>query len=115
MSLTPQQIEKRLYELSKEIDEAHEDYKKDEVEFHTTTAEYEIAMAKSRIKNSHGDMKMTVRMSEDTALVENQELHRALAICEAKVKASRANNNRLRTQVDTARSISSSIKSSMEL
>jgi len=42
-------------------------------------------------------------------------LHLSLAIAEASVKASRANVNRIRTQVDITRSISSSIKATLEL
>jgi predicted nucleic acid-binding Zn-ribbon protein len=47
--VTPQQIESRLYALSKEVDEAHQGLVDTEREFHQTTAEYEIAMARTRI------------------------------------------------------------------
>jgi hypothetical protein len=60
-------------------------------------------------------MKMTAVMREDQALLENDILHTRVALAEAQVKAARANANRLRTQVDITRSVSSSIKSSMEL
>ena len=113
--ITPAMVEKRLHDLSKEIDSAHDELVTAEQTFHSVTADYELAMAKSRIKNSHADMKMTVAMREDQALIENEQLHRQLAIAEAMVKASRANVTRLRTQVDITRSISSSIKTSMEL
>jgi outer membrane protein TolC len=113
--ITPQQVEKRLFDLSKEMDEAHSDLVQAEHEFHTATANYEIAMAKSRMKNSHSDLKMTATMREDQALIENEAMHLRLAIAEASVKASRANVNRIRTQVDITRSISSSIKATLEL
>ena len=109
------QIEKRLVELSKELDEAHVDLVEAENEFAIATAHYEIAMAKSRIKNSHVDMKMTATMREDQALIENEILHSRVALAEAQVKASRANSARLRTQVDITRSVSSSVKASLEL
>jgi len=115
MTISPQQIEKRLFDLSKEMDEAHSDLVNAEHEFHLATAEYELAMAKSRIKNSHTDMKMTAVMREDQALIENETLHRRISLAEAQVKASRANVNRLRTQVDITRSISSSIKATLDL
>jgi hypothetical protein len=67
------------------------------------------------MKNSHTDMKMTATMREDQALIENEALHLRLAISEASVKASRANVNRIKTQVDITRSISSSIKATLEL
>jgi hypothetical protein len=111
--ITPMQVEKRLFELSKEIDEAHNDLIDSEQLFHTTVAQYEIAMAKSRMKNSHADMKMTATMREDSAIIENAELHFQVASAEAQVKAARANANRLRTQVDIARSISVSVRNEM--
>jgi hypothetical protein len=67
------------------------------------------------MKNSHSDLKMTATMREDQALIENEAMHLRLAIAEASVKASRANVNRIKTQVDITRSISSSIKATLEL
>ena len=113
--ITPVQIEKRLVELSKEIDQAHVDLEEAENEYHQSVAQYEVAMAKSRIKNSQIDMKMTAVMREDQALIENETLHNRVALAEAQVKACRANANRLRTQVDITRSVSSSVKASLEL
>jgi hypothetical protein len=113
--VTPAQVEKRLYDLSKLVDEAHEYFATTEHKYQSTKAEYEIAMAKSKIKNSHPDLKMTVALGEATAIVENQDLRRALAIAEAEVKAAKENSNRIRTQVDIARSISVSVRASMEV
>ena len=112
---TPIEVEKRLIALSKEIDEAHIDLVEAENEFHIATAEHELRMAKSRIKNSHPDLKMTAPVREAQALVENEITHKRVALAEAQVKASRANAARLRVQVDITRSVSSSIKASMEL
>lgn len=113
--VTPAQVERRLYDLSKEIDVAHQDLSDCEMVFHTIKADFEIALAKSRIKNSHADLKMTAQMREDSALIENENLFRELAVAEATVKASRANANRLKTQVDIARSVSVSVRASMEI
>lgn len=115
MTITPQQIEARLYELSVALDDAHAELVSDESRFHTLTADYEIGLAKSRIKHSQRDMKITVALREDLALVENEPVYRALCESEAKVKASRANVNRLRVQVDIARSIAVSVRASMEI
>ena len=113
--ITPAKVEARLIELSKEIDECHKDLIKTESDYHVTKAAYEIAMAKSRLKNAHTDLKMTVAMREDQALFDNEALHLNIAGLEAQVKAIRANANRLKTQVDITRSISSSLKASMDL
>jgi hypothetical protein len=115
MSITPMEVERKLIALSKEIDEAHQDLTTAEHKYHTVKAGLEIAMAKSRMQNSHPDMKMTSVQREDMALIANSTLHMELAIAEAEVKASRANANRIRTQVDIARSISVSVRASLEI
>jgi len=115
MSLTPQQVEKRLYDLSLEMDEAHNALVEAETQYSTLKAVYEIAMAKSRMRNSHPDMKMTVVMRDDQALIDNAEKHEAVAFAEATVKAHRGNVARIKTQVDITRSISSSIKATLDL
>lgn len=117
--VTPAQIEKRLYDLSKEVDQAHDALVACESDFHNRTAEYEVAMAKSRMalagKSSPGGRNFTVGEREDMAVIENEAAHYALAIVEAQVKAARANVNRLKTQVEIARSMSASVRSSMDL
>jgi hypothetical protein len=117
--VTPAQIEARLYALSKEIDEGHEHLVDTEREFHQTTAEYEVAMARSRIalasKSSPTGKNYTVGEREDMAIIENADQHFNIATMEAQVKAARANVQRLKTQVEIARSMSASLRSSMEL
>jgi lipopolysaccharide biosynthesis regulator YciM len=113
--ITPVKIEQRLYELSKEIDISHGELINAENEYHVSKAAFEISMAKSRMKNSHIDMKMTAVQREDQALIENSEAHMKLAIAEATVKAARGNVTRIRTQVDIARSIGTSVRTSLEM
>jgi len=48
--VTPQQIESRLYQLSKEVDTAHQELVSCEMSYHTAVAEYEIGLAKSRLE-----------------------------------------------------------------
>jgi hypothetical protein len=113
--ITPAKVEARLIELSNEIDECHQDLIKTESDYHVTKAAYEIAMAKSRLKNAHSDLKMTVAMREDQALFDNEALHLHIAGLEAQVKAVRANANRLKTQVDITRSIAVSVRSEVSI
>jgi hypothetical protein len=117
--VTPQQIEARLYALSKEVDEGHENLVQAEQAFHQMTAEYEVAMARSRIsmasKSSPTGKNYTVGEREDMAIIENSEQHFMIATVEAQVKAARANVQRLKTQVEIARSMSASVRSSMDL
>jgi hypothetical protein len=117
--VTPAQIEARLYALSKEIDEGHEILVNTEQDFHQTTAEYEVAMARTRIslasKSSPTGKNYTVGEREDIAIIENADQHFKIALMEAQVKAARANVQRLKTQVEIARSMSASVRSSMEI
>lgn len=115
MTVTPMQVEKRLTDLSKEIDEAHKDLVTAEHAYHTAKATFELFMARARMSVSHPDMKLTGVQREDEALIQNAEQYVDLAIAEAKVKAARANANRIRTQVDIARSVSVSVRSSMDI
>ena len=111
--VTPQSIENRLLVLSKEVDDAHQFLETAETDFHKAKSEYEIEMAHSRMKLS--TEKMRVQDIQDFALIHNQDLYRALNSAEAVVKAARANATRIRTQVDIARSVGTSVRSSLEI
>jgi len=117
--VTPVQVEARLKELSKLIDQAHDDLVHAESLYHQNKASYEIAIASSRLslanKSSPSGRNYTVGERDDMALLENRDLHRIVAGDEAIVKANRANVARLRVQVDITRSISSSIKATLDL
>jgi hypothetical protein len=117
--VTPAQIEARLKALSKEIDEVHVQLVDAERDYNTVKANFEIAMAKSRMtyasKSSPSGKNYTVQERDDLALLDNAELHLQLAIDEAKVKAARANANRIKTQVEIARSIGTSVRTSLDL
>lgn len=117
--VTPQQIESRLYQLSKEIDVAHEELVSCEATYHRAVAEYEIGLARSRLelagKSSPLGRNYTVGEREDMALIANADKHLVIATEEAKVKASRANVQRLQTQVKIAQSMSASVRASMDI
>jgi hypothetical protein len=87
--------------------------------YHTAVADYEIGLAKSRLelagRSSPTGRNYTVGEREDIALVANAEKHMVIATEEAKVKASRANVNRLQTQVKIAQSMSASVRASMDV
>lgn len=115
MSITPVQIEKRLTDLALEIDNAHKELVTAEQVYHTAKAAFELAMARARMSVSHPDFKLTSVQREDQALIQNGEQHMQLATAEAMVKAARANTTRIRTQVDIARSVSVSVRASLEI
>lgn len=111
--VTPQAIENRLATLSKEVDEAHKFLEEAEYKYHKAKTAYEIEMAHSRMKLAHE--KMRVQDIQDTALIFCREQYEALNAAEATVKAARANATRIRTQVDIARSIGTSVRASIEM
>lgn len=113
--ITPDKVEARLYELSKEIDVAHDELVKAEKAYHNNKAVFEIAIAKARLVIGHSNGKLRVGDVADTALVKCELEFNDLVIAEAMVKAARANSNRVRTQVDIARSIGTSVRSALEL
>lgn len=116
--VTPAQIEKRLYDLSKEIDESHSELVEVESHYNSFKAQYEIAMARTRMnyatKSAPTGKNYTIQERDDIALLENEELHLRVAMAEAQVKAARANATRIKTQVEIARSIGTSVRSSLE-
>jgi hypothetical protein len=72
--VTPGQVERRLRQLSDELDEAHKDLVSAENNYATVKSNYEIAMAKSRIylssRSSASGKNYTVQEREDLSLVE---------------------------------------------
>jgi len=117
--VTPAQVEKRLYDLSKEIDDIQEHLSIVEKAYFETKASYEIELAKARMtyasKSSPTGKNYTVQEREDLALIDCEDLHFRLASMEATVRSCRANAMRVKTQVDIARSIGTSVRSSVEL
>ena len=116
---TPADVERQLVHLSKEIDEVHLLLIDVEKEYSVLKAQYEIALARSRMtyatKSSPTGKNYTVTEREDMALLENEEVHIQMALMEASIKSTRGNMNRLKTQVDIARSVGSSVRASMEV
>jgi hypothetical protein len=117
--ITPQMVEIRLKELSKEIDEAHSELIEAESHYMSIKAQYEVALAKARLnlarRSAPSGKNYTVGEREDLAIVENEDLHLSLASAEALVKGARANAQRIRTQVDIARSVGTSVRTSMDV
>ena len=111
--VTPQGIENRLMALSKEVDESHQFLESAEHGYHKAKTNYEIAVAKARL--SFAGEKFRVQDVQDQALLICEAEYRALNNAEAVVKAARANATRIRTQVDIARSVGTSVRASLEI
>lgn len=116
---TPAEVERQLIKLSKEIDDAHSELIEVESHYNSTKGHYEIEMAKARMKfaaiSSPTGKNFTVQERDDMALIENEELHLKMAMTEALVKGARSNMSRIKTKVDIARSVGSSVRASLEV
>ena len=116
--ITPAQVEQRLMQLSGLLEKAQAQLNSAEEQYTTAKAEYEIALAKSRValatEVGANNKLLTATEKEDKALIANEPKHLILASTEILVKAARANVAHLKTQVDIARSIGSSVRSSLE-
>lgn len=115
MTITPERVENRLYELSKEIDTAHDDLVTAEKAYHIAKGNFEVSVARARLNIGLNNLKLRVGDVADRALVECEQEWYALQQAEALVKAARANAARVRTQVDIARSIGTSVRAAMDV
>ena len=117
--VTPAQIEARLYALSKEIDLAYEELVQAEADYHYAKADYEVKMARSRMHyasvSSPTGKNYTIQERDDMALLDNSDAHFHMNIVETRVKAARNNAARIRVQVDLTRSMSASVRTSMDV
>lgn len=113
--ITPEKVETRLYELSKEIDVAHEELVQAEKHYHISKAKFEVSIAHARLYVSSHYPKLRVGDIADRALIQCENEWLEIQTAEALVKAARGNAQRVRTQVDIARSIGTSVRASMDI
>lgn len=119
LPITPSQVERRLFDLSKEIDGNQRQLEITEKAYFETKAQYEISLAKVRLayasKSAPNGKNYTIQEREDLALVENEDLHFQLAALEATIRAVRQNAKRLETQADITRSVGASVRTEMKI
>ena len=117
--VTPAQVEKRLYDLSKELDEVQKDLiDAEDVYFHTK-AQYEYELANTRLtyasKSAPNGKNYTIQERDDLAIVQNKDLHFKMAAAEAVVRATRSRAATIARQVDIARSIGTSVRAAVDI
>ena len=113
--ITPQQVEARLVALSKELDAAQESLNTAELNYYQTKAKLEVQLAQVRLDIANGEKRVTVGEREDLATRICADLLHEHYTAEAVVRSMRANVNRIRTQVDIARSIGTSVRTSIDI
>ncbi len=117
--ILPGHVDRRLINLSKELDSACEELFKAEREYMDAKTAYEIASAQARMKVKQSaierGVKVTVQDCDDESLLACRDELTRLNVSEALVKSARANNARLRVQIDIARSVGASVRASMDV
>lgn len=117
--VTPAQVEQRLLTLSREYDASHKELEEAELKYANAKSLWEINSARVRLsiraKAIDAGRKLTVQEIDDEAMVRCQDELMALNTCEAIVKAARANATRVRTQIDIARSVGTSVRAALDL
>lgn len=118
MTLTPMDIEKKLVFLSQQIEKVQTELNDKESEYVTAKMEYELAMAHSRKRmmgaRTEAGTKLTAQERDDLALLENEDAYRLVNALEVLVKALRGTAGQIKTQVDIARSLGTSVRTAME-
>lgn len=114
--LTPHNVERRLIELSNELDEVSHDLTAAETVYYESKMRYELAIARKRLEiaDELRGTKTTVQEREDMALIAVEDYAMELAANEAILRSSRANIARIKTQIDVARSLGTSVRASYE-
>lgn len=112
--ITPSQVEAKLITLSKEVDSSHDELTAAEYRYAVAKAECDLALARQRLNGKTAEAKLSIQDRSDLATVACESQIKELAIAEALVKAARANAARLRTQVDIARSVGTSVRTGMD-
>ena len=117
--VTPAQVEQKLIQLAREYDEAHEQLVEAEMAYSSAKSLWEINSARARLgivaRALENGRKVTVQERDDEALVRCQDELIALNTAEAIVRSARANAQRLRTQIDIARSVGTAVRAALEL
>lgn len=115
MAVTPEQVEKRLMELSKEVDEAHEKLRDADANLVEKEYQFKKKMAESRVRLSHSDNKMRVQEIDDRALMMNDTEYFEYLTAQHIVRAAKSNSDRVDTQVQIAQSVGASVRASLTI
>lgn len=119
MTTTPMEVEAQLKRLFSEVGEATDALKDAEQAYYAAKYDYEVGIAAARINEgaraANKGVRLTVQEKEDAALLATADLLKRLYTAEAVHRACRANVNRINTQTDIARSVGTSVRTSINL
>jgi hypothetical protein len=117
--VTPADVENKLISLSKELDEAHAKLETAETDYGKTKPEWDLEVAKTRFsvraRANESGRKMTVQEIEDEALILCELQYVAFCAADAMVRVARSNVNRIKVQIDIARSVGTAVRAAMDM
>jgi len=117
--VTPADVENKLISLSRELDEAHRQLETAEDDYGKAKPDWDLEVAKTRFsvraRSNESGRKMTVQEIEDEALILCELEYVAFCKADALVKVARANVNRIKVQIDIARSVGTAVRAAMEI
>ena len=115
--ITPVAVERRLIDLGAELDKTTDYLIDAEHKYSNAKTAWEINSAKARMqirqRALEKGVKITVSELEDESLLRCQDELMALNTTDATVKAARASVTRVRTQIEIARSVGTSVRTSL--
>ncbi len=117
--LTPQRIENRLRTLDMALEDATAELIEAEADIAKTTADLEVALSRRRMKERtralEAGSKITVGEIEDLALIGCSDQFMSKSMADARVRAARARVKQVITQIEIARSLGTSVRTSMDI
>ena len=113
--LTPGDVEKRFNELSIELDEAQQELEGAESEYYLSKVEHELAWARKFLSLKGEEQRRTVGELDAEATLGTEHSARRLAAASARQRSSRSNVDRIKVQIDLARSLGTSVRAALEL
>lgn len=117
--VTPAEVEAKLISLSQQLDDAHDKLEQAELAYGNSKPDWDLGAAKTRLKvrarAADSGRKMTVQEIDDEALIRCEAEYVAFCAADALVRVARANVNRLKVQIDIARSVGTAVRAAMEI
>jgi hypothetical protein len=109
------EVEKRLLELADELDEAQDLLTAAELEFAQAEYDNRQSLAQARLTIGNEERRTTDQQRKDEATVFCKSQDFALVMADARVRIARSTVFAIRSKIDIARSLGTSVRSSMEV
>src|SRR5213592_1086005 len=114
-TITPMEVEKRLLELTDELDEAQDLLARAEIDFAEAEYRNRQALAEARLRIGNEERRTTDAQRKDEATVLCKRQDWDFVMADAKVRIARSTVFAIRTKIDVARSLGTSVRSAMDV